>query len=656
MPVEKTVRPQVTRRGWRLWSAASDGPPGAAVVSRRIEVEALFAKLVADLDAVHAAYERVGLLTDAGPGSLAWTLLGGGEDADRFRREVLLVDALVRNRVAPLVFDRHGPRHIVVFGGNNVGKSTVVNIMAAASVAGTSPEGGHTRHAEAFSAGSQPMFAWNPYAFNRFHQVPASRLTPDRFDCYAVAPIEAGALPADVVLWDSPDCDSVGSPRYLAAVIEAAAVADVVVYVTSLEKYAVSDLVEWLFELSDAGIPIVECLNKTAAKDRPRVLRKQAEDIFPPASRRLGLPAPALPVVALRYMTEGEEADLWGADHPEAAELRQVTLASVAALDDVAQAQAALRSVLRRVERVLEPARMELSVRSTWNAAVRAAVAAFVASYEREYLTGSSVIDPFRKLNAELLEMLNPDIPHLNDVIRRIRAVQRIPVGLIKAAWRLVTERGEAAKEARVAPELRAYATAHRVLLGSLIERIDAERRIPRHHPFWDRLAEQWDLHTARLAEEFSQAAITHMAQTDAEVRAAAGDILQALQQRPNVLRLLRTARVSTDIGGLLIGFVLPGHGTVAHDLLHDIVMAPAMLGATGFAAEYAVEGYIAQRRTQIVDKLRSDAREMASVLYIKPLDAVGDAVMEMVGTLGINRELLDRIPANLLRLQQDSR
>jgi len=40
-----------------------------------------------------------------------------------------------------LVLDRHRPRRIAVFGGNNVGKSSVVNILAAASIAGMSPEG-----------------------------------------------------------------------------------------------------------------------------------------------------------------------------------------------------------------------------------------------------------------------------------------------------------------------------------------------------------------------------------------------------------------------------------------------------------------------------------------------------------------------------------
>ena len=622
-----------------------------------IVLQTLFRTIVADLAAVHDAYENAGLLGSAGPGSLAWTLLGGSENVDRFQRNVLLVDALVRNRVARLVFERHGPRHVVVFGGNNVGKSTIVNLLAASSVARTSPEGGYTRHAEAFTIAPLPLFTWNPYAFNRFRQVPADQLPAQPFNCYAVSALETGVLPDNIVLWDAPDCDSVGSARYLSAVVETVAAADLVVYVTSVEKYAVADLVEWLFDLGDAGIPILECLNKTPRKDRPQVIRKQTDDVFPAVARRLALPAPSVRVVALRYMTDGEEADLWGADHPEAAELREAALANLAAHDDRTQVPLALQSVQRRLEYVLQPARIELSVRGKWNATVGTAVAAFVATYETHYLTGRSVIDPFKKLNAELLDLLNPEIPHLGEVIRALRVVQRIPTEFLKAVWRrganMISDRNETIKDSHLAPELRAYATAHRALLSSVFEQIDTERRSPDHHPFWDRLAADWDAHATRLATEFSQASVAHMERTDMEIRTAAQDILRALQQRPNLLALLRAARVSTDIGGLLVGFVLPGHGGLVHDLLQDIVIAPAMLGATGFAAESAVEGYVAQRRNQIIDKLRTDAREMATTLYAVPLDAVGRAVMTSVGTLGLRKDLLDRIQANLRRLQQ---
>jgi hypothetical protein len=626
--------------------AGSKGPRSAVL-------ETLFTAVVADLEAVREGYLHAGLLTDGGAGSLAYILLGGSEAADRFRREALLLDALVRHRIARQVFDRNGPRHIVVFGGNNVGKSTIVNILAAASITSTSPEGGHTRHAHAFSAAPVPLFAWNPYAFNRFSQVAADQLPPENFDYYTVRPIAAGALPDDVVLWDVPDCDAVGSARYLAAVVEAVAAADLVVYVTSVEKYAVADLVEWLFHLHDAGIPLLGCLNKTPKRDRLLVVRKQIDDVFPAVSQRLDLPAPALEMVALRYMADGEEADLWGADHPEAAELRQAALARLNAQDEVREAQAALQFAQRRLERVLEPVRIELSVRSTWKATVNAAVAAFVVTYENEYLAGASTIDPFKQLNVALLELLNPDIPHLREAIRTLRTVQRLPIDLLGKGWRWISEKGETA-DAHLAPEQKAYASAQRAFLGALTERIDAERRQIHRHPFWDGLADEWEQRTAELAEEFSRATVIHMQRSDAEIKAAARDILQALQQKPAVLNLLRAARVSTDVGGLLIGFVIPGHGHIGHDLLDRLVIAPLMLSATGAAADFAVEGYVKQRRNQIIEKLRADVREMASSLYFRTLDALGQAVMTRVGTLGIEQDLLDRIPANLRRLQEE--
>jgi hypothetical protein len=620
----------------------------------RRTVETLFSSIVADLDSVQAAYERAGLLAEGGPGSTAWTLLGGGDDADRFRRGALIIGALMRQRVARLVFKRTGPRHLVVFGGNNVGKSTVVNILAAASVAGTSPEGGHTRHAEAFTAFPGPLFAWNPYAFTRFREVPPDGLEDQPFDCYAVVRTGGIALPDDIVLWDSPDCDAVGSIRYLASVVEAVAAADVVVYVTSVEKYAVADLVEWVFDLSDAGIPLLECLNKTSKKDRPLVIRKQVDEIFPAVAQRLGVAEPAVPVVALRYMTDGEESDLWGEFHPEASDLREAALASLADRREEAEARAALRSVQRRLDLLLEPARAELAVRATWKAAVRTAVAGFVRTYEAEYLSGESVIEPFKQLNAALLEMLNPDIPYWGGAMKGIRAVQRIPTRLLQAAARgfasLFTETDHA--DSKLSPELKAYAMAHRALLGSLSEKIAFERRSPRHHPFWDRLAEEWDRRTARLADEFSQATVLHMEKTDEEIRAAAADVLRALEQRPNVLKLLKAARVSLDVSGLLAGFALPGHGNIIADLLQEIVIAPALLGATGFATSSAVEGYVAQRRIQIVDRLLADAREMAASLYTEPLDNVGEAVMARVGALGLDQALLHRLPADVQRMR----
>src|SRR5262249_11133942 len=93
--------------------------------------KSLLARIVDDLDALYAAYGKGGLtaVDDASP--MAAKLLGSGEDVYRFRRDFMLVDALIRNRVGRALAGGPTPRHVVAFGGNNVGKSTVINIILA---------------------------------------------------------------------------------------------------------------------------------------------------------------------------------------------------------------------------------------------------------------------------------------------------------------------------------------------------------------------------------------------------------------------------------------------------------------------------------------------------------------------------------------------
>jgi hypothetical protein len=88
----------------------------------------LLAQIVADLDAVHDAYAKGGLTVADDATPMAAKLLGGGEDVYRFRRDFLLVDALIRNRVGRALAGGAALRHVVAFGGHNVGKSTVIKI------------------------------------------------------------------------------------------------------------------------------------------------------------------------------------------------------------------------------------------------------------------------------------------------------------------------------------------------------------------------------------------------------------------------------------------------------------------------------------------------------------------------------------------------
>ncbi|MBV9859166.1 MAG: GTPase domain-containing protein [Alphaproteobacteria bacterium] len=574
-------------------------------------------------------------------------------EADIFRRDFLLTDAVIRLRVARLVFKDGQLRHVAVFGGNNVGKSTVLDVLAAAPVAEPSPEGGHTTHAEAFVGSSLPLFGDNPHAFAGFTAVAPERLPEAGFDCYARAPLRSAVWPPDIVLWDTPDCDTVGASRYMAAVVEAVAAADLVLYVTSGEHYAVEQLVEWVFALHEAGLPLLECINKTRARDRQRVIDGQTGRIFPMVAERLGKAAPAPDIVSLRYLAEGEDSDLWGPDHPEAAQLRAAARREVARADRGMAGKQALEFAIGRAESLLAPARSEIAARQRWTAEVDAAVERFVAAYDRRYLAAPSVVEPFSRLNLAILELLDPNIPGLKESMAAIRWATRWPARLMlragRQAWAALL-RGPAGGEP-LPPELKAYSAAHFELISALARHIEAERAAPRHHPFWDNLGAAWQDRAEALGDVFTAAVEDHMRRTDAEIRAAAADIYATLAQRPTTLALLRGARVAANVGGALIGIVLPHHG-VLYDLLEEAVVAPAMMSATEAATSAIAQNHVTRRKNRILETLRGEARGMADALYRAPLAELADRAMAEAGALAIPAELLDRLPANLRRLR----
>lgn len=620
----------------------------------------LLSEIVSDFDAVYRAYERAGLLAGEAHTEAAKQLLGGGDDLYRFKREFLLVEALLRNRVGRLVYGSNELQHIAVFGGNNVGKSTVVNILAGEEAASTSPQGGHTQHAQAFFSplvqkeGSR-LFGNNPYVFHRFHSAPIAALDRAQFNQYGEGRLTLGVLPEHVVLWDMPDSDSTESRKYMPAVVEVVALADVIVYVTSVEKYAVSHMVEWIFLLHEAGIAFLECLNKTRQRDQAEVIRSQRTKHFPEMARQLGLPAPDPPIVGLRYLVEGKEQDLWGPHHPEAAELRSAVLEMLQRSDRVAAGVAALTFCLQRIERLLEPARMEVLATEQWAVAVENAVQDFSAVYEQEYLQSDKVIDPFNRVNLEILNLLDPNIPGLHQASQAIRWITRWPARLVLTIGRRVFSLlpGDGEKPINeLPPELKAYSDAHMFVLNKLGAMIDSASKAPRRHPFWDALSAAWTGELKPLSEQFGERIRRHMAETDAEVKKTAREIYQALEQQPFLLNALRGVRVTANVAGAMLGFVIPhGGGGVVLDLLEEAVLAPLLMTGVEAATAGAVESFVSDRRRRLVEKLRRDARHIAAELYREPLVEISNMVMKKTGVLGVDKEMIERLPDSVKQL-----
>jgi hypothetical protein len=409
--------------------------------------------------------------------------------------------------------------------------------------------------------------------------------------------------------------------------------------VTSVERYAVAHLLEWVFLLHDAGIDVVECLNKTRRRDQEPVIAHQRRTHFPEMARQLGLPAPDPPIVGLRYLLEGEEHDLWGPDHPEAAQLRATALERLARTDRAQAGAKALTFVTRHVDRLLEPAWMEVRATEQWAAAVAVAVQDFVTVYAQAYLPSHQVIEPFSRLNLAILALLDPNIPGLQQALHLLRWVTRWPARLVLAIGRQVLSVLLSGGEAdTLPPELHAYSEAHMVVLSRLGALIESASQAPRHHPFWEVLRATWTAELKPLSERFGEYIQRHMVRTEHEITQAAQDIYAQLQQRPFLLNTLRSVRVTANVGGV--------------DLLEELVIAPALVTGVEAATTGAVASFVSGRRTQLIEKLLDDARTAAVQLYYNPLLSIAHAAIQQTSTLGVGKDILARLPATLAQLQ----
>ena len=141
---------------------------------------------------------------------------------------------------------------------------------------------------------------------------------------------------------------------------------------------------------------------------------------------------------------------------------------------------------------------------------------------------------------------------------------------------------------------------------------------------------------------------------TEAEIKAAARDIVATLEQRPATLKALQGARVAANVGGALVGIFLPIKGSFVFDLIEEAVITPTMISAAEAATSTLAQRYVTGRRDEVVEKLKRDARDIAEQLYAEPLLALAEGAMARAGALGVDGEILRRLPDNLRKLQAE--
>src|SRR5262249_50104464 len=157
------------------------------------------------------------------------------------------------------------PLHVAVVGGAGAGKSTLANMLSGAPAAEANPQAGFTRHPIAYTSANGPL----NWAAHLGFLGPLTRLsTPSPStvaeDVYQVRRVTNEAATLDLlkdwVVWDCPDMTTWAAEGYVPRLLEAAGLADVIVYAASDERYNDEAPTEFLKLLLQSGKPVVVCL------------------------------------------------------------------------------------------------------------------------------------------------------------------------------------------------------------------------------------------------------------------------------------------------------------------------------------------------------------------------------------------------------------
>lgn len=463
---------------------------------------------------------------------------------------------------------------IAVVGPTQTGKSTVVNLLLGRRMAQVSPLAGFTRHPYGFAIGGtceeidESLFP--DYTRGNLHDDAA----PDALH-YSLQQVDGAAADRRVILWDSPDFDSISSGVYQRGLLELMGRVDAFVIVLSKEKYA--DLSVW------AMLRLLAPLRRPTAI----VLNKMTPDAIGPLrdslSARLGemaWPGEKPTIYTLDYDARRMEdpASLNG----DATKLRNavLNLASIAPGIDSAATKAGDHSAFVRAHwsEWTGPLRAQHAALGQWQAAVSAAAEQFVAVYRRDYLDHSRRYDSFRRATLELLTLI--EIPKVGGAIMKLRQAVTWPVRQLFATTRSAISPASVAAEpgdVEAGVLIEAAESMLTMLARDAARKADAPGGA---QAVWRAISAQLSADSNRLRSSFESALRAHHAKIKQEVHAAAGELYAGLQKSPVQLAALRTARTTLDVGMLVLALKTGGLTPL------DAVYAPATFALSSMLVE----------------------------------------------------------------------
>jgi hypothetical protein len=513
--------------------------------------------------------------------------------------ELRFAAALVRNCVGPYLDGQAArPLHVAVVGGAGAGKSTVANLLSGTPTAESNPQAGFTRHPIAYTS-ADGVAGWTGHVgflgrLQRLTQPSPSNLDADVYQV-RTAPAQPGVpnVLQNFVVWDCPDMTTWAAAGYVPRLLEVAAVADVIVYVASDERYNDEVPTQFLRLLIESGKPVVVCLMKMKDADVSALQNHFRQEVL---SR---MPGGAVACLAIPHLSAEELAE----PSRVPAKYRIPLLNQVAVLGEPPDAcrrrnvRAAANYLLCSQEKLLGVARHDVAALQQWRDVVQVGQVEFDNRYRREYLTS----EKFRRFDEALVRLLELlELPGVGRTVSNVLWAVRAPYRLLKGFFTKTLGR----PEARNMPELP-------VLEGALAGWLDLLHKEAAHrakgHPLWAHVEQGFASGALpELARErFQQGFRGFQLGIADEVERTARAIYEDLEQKPAVLNTLRGGKFVMDVGAILAAVVTGGHNWPL-----DFLLVPLAAAIT--------QQLVEMLGAQYVDNQRERARQRQQALVVQ--------------------------------------
>jgi hypothetical protein len=557
-----------------------------------------------------------------------------------------LASALTRNVIGPFLERQPAkPLHVAVVGGAGAGKSTVVNFLAGSVVAESNPQAGYTRHPTAFlpagPASNLPTSLQFLGPLQRISQERPANLDEDVYQVRRIPPAAGGPDPmADFVVWDCPDMTTWASSGYVSRLMEVAALADVVVYVASDERYNDEVPTQFLHLLIRAGKAVVVVLTKVRLADADRMVEHFKADVLGRLPKLHDGSTPAVPVVAFPFMSAAERNDPAGAGAKYRVQLLNQIL--VQCESDTATRQRTVGNAVRYLttagDGLLDVARRDLAELDQWKATVEAGRRQFEDRYRREYLAGEQ-FHRFNRHRERLMDLL--ELPGAGRFVGTAFWVLRAPyrwgreyLGKLLVRPELVNLSEKAVLEAA---------------LDGWLNYLQAEAlKRSGTHPLWKSVVHAFDAGLAsqtrdRFAQEFRT---FELKETD-ELERAGQEMVAGLERNPALLYTLRGGKLALDLAVIGAALYVVFTGTFHW---YELLLIPLGVSVTHQAAELGVRAASETARVRV----RRQREELVTASLSGPLAAWLAEVPTAAGTSIERLQLvLRRVPETIRQLDE---